>query len=138
MDDRLRCRAVGAPRVRSMLLTLLGEYVAPGNRSFFDGGRGQARKSCVLLMNRPNTDSLRLVQAPFSCVERPAPPTDHASISRLDATQQLDQCRLSRAVIPEERVDLSATQGQVDAGKRPRGPVPLGQTYTFESGLVRW
>lgn len=31
MDERLRLRSVGAPVARSMLLTVLGEYVAPAN-----------------------------------------------------------------------------------------------------------
>ena len=61
---------------------------------------------------------------------------DVAGISGVHPGEDLDERRLARAVLPEERMDLAALDGEVDVAQGELGAEALCQVTNLQCGLL--
>jgi len=59
---------------------------------------------------------------------------DDALVSRADAGDRLDEGRLSRAIVADERDDLSWRHGELHPAERLDGAEPLGDPLHLQDG----
>ena len=69
--------------------------------------------------------------------DRPPLPADLAGARLDDAVEDLDQRRLARAVLAQQRVDLARLDGEVDAVIGEKVAVALADPLKFDEGRPR-